>query len=684
MAPRVKRLAGQGAQNIGAFTADKVKAANTPFQNLKLPDLNDSTTPNMLMQAGKFTQEAAGTIAQISQGIRQDQADAFLLNVGNAASSKGQDLTAQYKSAPTNYNPVTGETSQNPDAAYGSKANPKWFSDTMGKWDAHEKSVRGTDEYKDLNTANKLAVDAKLAASKNGFRATALSWMVDQGKVARSSALDNTIEQKTNDLITNPDQARSHSVGLVTAIENKFSNTGATNGEIETAARTAVGGAIATAVDNILKSDDSDKVKKAQAVLDSAKTFKVRGKEITIKGDALNDVQQSITNEIGSQRNAGEAAALAKDYKPEDAAAAQLKVDKMDLPQVDKDDIMTRYKARIGITVAAQRQKLYNIKKEQSKKAANGLPLDQSQLGQLDGPTQIALESMRADAEQKKVNPDYDRPTKYEKVDNNGKLVGGLDHWLAQSTSKRADFTEEMLVATYKKDLSGKDWSSVVNDWRLARESKNKTASNLFTSNIKAQTALAKEQASFFAGLVNKAPVVGGLTGTGTKDTIAAENIKTELLKEFREINDGRKITTTEMSKLISAGTLRIALDSGKIRGTQLRQSGLVLKAKDRSAAFDSIPPKDRVDYLGLYMRQNIVDESKGIEMADFNVWLTTFNASTLNPYNETSNPNGLSATRRNQIVSAINKANQRNNITTPPTQIEIMNLHRLELVRNR
>ena len=54
MAPRVKRLAGQGAQNIGAFTADKVQAANTPFQNLKLPDLNDSTTPNMLMQAGSL------------------------------------------------------------------------------------------------------------------------------------------------------------------------------------------------------------------------------------------------------------------------------------------------------------------------------------------------------------------------------------------------------------------------------------------------------------------------------------------------------------------------------------------------------------------------------------------------------------------------------------------------------
>ena len=635
MAPRVKRLAGQGAQNIGAFTADKVQAANTPFQNLKLPDLNDSSTPNMLMQAGKFTQEAAGTIAQISQGIRQDQADAFLLNTGNAASDKSQTLTASYKSAPTNYNPVTGATSQNPDAAYGAKANPKWFTAKMGEWDAHETSVRDTDEYKDLNTANKLAVDAKLAASRNGFRATAMSWMVDQGNASRKTALEQTVVSKQNDIISDPVRIKSHTKALITAVENSHMNTGSAPVVIVNAARTAVGTALTTTVDNILNSSDPDRVKNAAAALRDGGTFTVHGKEVKIDGNTATDLRLKIELETSGEKSRALGNTLFDKFAGNEPGA-MVELRKKSLSDADFKATKAQFQERQRMADAYKSRTDTEALDADNLSASNGEHISEARILRHTPQQQKTIRAHSLYAKELRLRPV--RPT----------VPAKKQSWDMMEDKDLAAITEEKFLTEWLPNFNTLDGTAdkIIDEYTAARNSAGVATIKLARSETarkrKEQNTEQKKSNSYFkAQSANLFGSNGALVEGGALKKAQAAMIRSVAKREFEERNSIKAMEATETDKLLKDISTSVLLkttgvlssdDEGQIGLAAFditNEDGELLKGGVAiSKTLATVPASDRFEMLRWFTRQSGQGNKKQIDANELDAFIVKWGAS--------------------------------------------------------
>ena len=668
---RVKRLAGQGAQNIGAEVVSRVPVGITPFQNINAPLLDGNA--KTLMKAGDFGMEATKSIAAFSNKVTQDAYDAQTLIWQDNLKNGGADLTANYR------NP------EHANAAMGLKADGKWMADEMGRFKDGTEKITKSQEYKDLSAENKNALDAQISAQRNSHRAKAMQWMEQQNNAAVEGARDTNITTAESMFSADTTTTGSTAQGLANAVVTKFAKKGLSEEDVHGEVRSRLDAALSANIDNIAKDPAiADKVAVMEDVLKKGSMVTVAGKTVEISPLMRKELKTKIALQKSAEKNATQAAKLAVEYGPENVVAAQKKVDGMAIPQADKDNIMDRLRNRHGLVTAQQRQQDHNTELELSKSAAKAEALDEVAMGRLSGPKQSALRTTHALAQERLANKDHDRPTHYEKLGPDGKLVGGLNHWLAQETTERAAMSEEQLVNTYKKDLSGKDWSGVVNEWRSAREAQGKVAGSLYTADVKAQAAVQKEQATFFDKLVKDSALVAGVTKSSHKDIAAT--IKTELRKEFRELNDGREIKTVEMESLIKAATLRVALKSGEVFGAQLRQASQAgLTDDDRSGAFNAIPSKDRVDYLGLYARQNKVPQGEGAKMTDFNIWLAKFNKQTVTAYNKQTNPFGMTPKIRTDIIKGWQQAHR----ITPgagaaePDALTITKLHRLKLVRS-
>ena len=593
MAPKVKRLAGQGAQNIGAELVSRVPTGVTPFQNIQSPLLDGHAKG--LIKAGGFGMQATQSIVAFSNKVQQDAFDAQTLIWQDALKTGGADRTANYR------NP------EHADAALGLRADVPWLDKEMTEFDSNVEKITKSQEYKDLSAENRNALNVQISAQRNGHRAKAMLWMEQQNVAAVQGARDNNVVTAVDAFSVDLATPASTMRGVAEAVITRYAKEGLSNAAVEGHVRAKMDEAMLANIENILQGADPDKLTAMQLVLDKGGTASVGGKVISISDNVRKDIRNKIALGKAGVVNRQRGDDLFKDH-PNNEQAAMVELKKQTLNDADFKATKAQYQERQRMADAQKERELTARWEKAQTDASQGKDIDDARLQGFSIARQIVLRAQTLNAKMLQLQPSR-HTVPLSKRAFNMKLAKEL-----------VQITAQQLVEDWLPKLGTADGEAdkAVAKWNAARESVGLAAVkfNLAQKKYdkKQETADQKHaQVYFTKQLKHRVTQFTGKKNAVLTD-IQAGMLQEVAEREFEERNSVKAMTQIEADKLLTDLTSSLLLDErgfdqhsqlSLMLGDRYDDDGDLLKGvTEISAAMRAVPARDRFEMLRWYLKQ--------------------------------------------------------------------------------
>ena len=616
MAPRVKRVAGQGASVIGGMTARKVQAADTPFQTMRAPDLNSGSAGAAAARAKGFRDATQG-IALFGAIADKSTHDALMVTADLEISKAKQDGVASwvlpYKNA------LTGEVNEG--NATGARANTKgWIDKQLSDLDDKYATIKSGDEYASMSDGSKAALDQWYASQRKGHRASAVTHNTKAAEdylTAQLSASETQSFAAAENNAMNASAAHASLKKAMSTIEQQAKQKGNSwkDNDIQLQATQALDKHADTVITSILSSDLPDKVAKANQWMAANSAIEVGSHTVKLTPAVRQKLNQTIARGKAGIVNRDRGDKLFDKYRDnEPAAMAALKKDK-ELSLEDFNATKSQFQERQRMDDAHEERVKTDKYNAANKQAANRHVFTPAELDHFTAEEQETLKAISLHSRELALAPS-DRPTVYAT-----KLA-----WDMMLPEDQAKIPPGDIVRVWLKDmgLANGDHDRVVEEYNKARS--NVGAKQLVLSKYQKKQVSAEQKAArsyFDTQLTN---TIAALKGKGTDELLTATQqglFKRAAVREFAERNNettnaqGNKITkpmtNAETEKLLTDLTSAILLKTGYpdddatmavLLNDLVDENGKPVKGSATiSATLRSVPVADRFEMIRWYSK---------------------------------------------------------------------------------
>jgi hypothetical protein len=603
---RVVRPDGTGASKLGAV---KPIAADTPFQNLRMPSLNEGASAKAL---GEGLISAGGAYADYQAEANKAKYDALMvtadLNVSQAMQDGVVSWSAPYK------NELTGEVNEG--NATGARANTKgWVDDQLTELDDVYNKLKASDDYADLNEENKLALDKWYASQKKGYRASAtvhnttaaLAHLDEQLAASQTQSL-----QAAQNNAMDPGAANASLKKAMNTIEQQAKAKGNSwkDASIQKQATEALDAHANTVVTNILESGAPDAVEKARQWMAINSSIDANGHTVKLTPNMRTDLNRKIALGKAGKVNRDRGDQLFSKYEGnEPAAMADLKKNNPGISDDDYNATKAQFQENQRMADVREARVKADRYEAADKKAANGHTFTAAELDNYTSAQQAALKAKSLHAREIALRP-ADRPT----------VWGMWQVWKMKSAAEKAAIPEAVMWEIWLPDmgLENGDHDKMVEEYNKARAAVGASTITAKKYSKKQDAAAQKEARGYFGTQLTN--TIKGLGNALDDSEQALFRLAAE--REFKERNDVKGMSNDEVEKLLldlrSALLLKTgwAADDDSILALVLNdmrdENGKRISANaPTSDTLRAIPAKDRFEYIRWYSKTAKIKEGQ-------------------------------------------------------------------------
>jgi len=608
---RITTPATQGAQNIGA-----VQLASDPRTRTQTVRAGDFGVQGRALQAaGKGIQTAAQGLDTFLADRSQKKQQALFLRTQRNLTSFVQDYENEYKSPAMSAEGVL----VNANSALGERATDQWFKDSITTFDAKADEVRSSEEYQSLRPDDQLVIDRYLEGERQGFRANAALHLSNQANIELQAEFAANQTLKRDDAVRyagQPGQANARLQGYIGLELQQARSNGqdADDPAVRVKIQTELDGVAQTSIDNILNSNDPNKVEKARIWLATNGSIDMAGQTFQLTADKRNDIEQLIssTEETGKVRVIGQA--YHQRFGSDITGAIEALNADPSLTPDQKNAVEDRVRDLAGVQQAQLDRQRDEFYRNLSVRAGRGEPIGDAELNRLTGPQKQNIISMLQYAA--RSNP---------MVDNQDVR----EEWAGMSQPQRAQLSLTALNQAFRNSLTAETADKVLSDWTAAREQhRGDTNAAALRAAAADQQQLNSEQSrarTYFEKQLSDR--VDALVDNKELKATQAAQIRSIARREFEERNIiERPMTEAETEALLNDTIVRSA-SGGYAAGISqdlYDEDGDPVGVTDleKNAVISAIPETDRFDLMRWYRKSEDLSARDPVNIKKFSEWV--------------------------------------------------------------
>lgn len=604
-------------RQVGSMSADRVQAADTPFQRFKLPDLGAGNVASLAGEAGF---KIADGIEEFQTAASRAKYDAALVTADLNISEHVTSTAASWRAPAVDKNGVV-----NSGNATGANANTdNWVETQMTNLDTVYTDLKKGDNYNGMNSLDKAALDKWYAAQKKSYRASAVTHNTTASAAYLTEQLAaSTVQsgQIAEGLALQPAQAHITLKKMMSTIDAtaRASGNSGKDPQIQVQKAKALDAHAITVIGNILGSGATDAVAKATQWMATNSEVTADGQTTTLTVDTRKRLNRDIELGKAGLVNRTRGDELFKVHGTNELAAmAVLKRDNPGLSDADFEATKEQYKEALRMYDANEARVKKDNMKSLEEKASNGHIFSDAELQGVTGEEAKALKAQSLYTRAERETP-TDVPTDYQT-----NLA-----WNMKTPSELAAIpVAEFLVDWLPKfGIANGDRDKIVGEYNKARTDVGVQGVKVAKASKEETSKEAAASLKYFNTQLNNRAEVLGSSKALTKTQLGM--LKLAANREFKERNDAKPMTSIETDKLLLDLTSGVLLkeefnDDEATLGTFLAdftdEDGDAIKGSaEISTTLRSIPAADRFEMIQWYRR------SGGAPMKDGQINLTGF-----------------------------------------------------------